>query len=106
MTNTNIPIDRLRLKYDCNAGEGSCNLPTKGYLCTKRKEHWLKKHKHIGESILWLVIITLFFFFVFYFWLPSWFRNEDGDPDNIKIFLVALVLSFVIVVILTWLKFI
>lgn len=106
MTNTNIPIDRLRLKYDCNAGEGKCNLPTKGALCDQRKEHWMKRNKHIGEYILWLVVITLFFFFVLYFWLPSWFQNDDGDPDNIKIFLVSLGAAFVIVVLLAWLKFI
>lgn len=106
MTNSNIPIDRLRLKYECPEGSGGCNLPTKGMLCQKRKSHWFKLNKSIGEYILWFVIFSLFFFFVFYFWLPSFFRNDQGDPDNIKIFLVSIGLAFLLILLLAWLKFI
>lgn len=106
MSNSNIPIDRLRLKYDCNNDPTSCNLPTKGMLCGKRKAQWFKMNKSIGEYILWFVIFSLFFFFVFYFWLPSFFVDENGNADLTRIFLVSIGLALLFVILLAWLKFI
>ena len=105
---SNIPIDRLRLKYDNSSSKNK--LPTKGALYHKKKS-WFSSYRNLGEYLLWFVILTLFFFFVFYFWLPDFFQKEtggvpNGESDTVKILIVSVLLSAVIIILLAWFKYI
>jgi len=106
---SNVPIDRLRLKFD-KTKDGNFILPTKGALF-KNKSGWFSSYRNLGEYILWFVILSFFFFFVFYFWLPEFFQKEtggvpNGEANTIKILITALLLSAVTIILLFWLKFI
>lgn len=108
---SNIPIDRLRLKYDnSKEKEGKYKLPTKGFLYAKKRS-WFSSYRNLGEYILWFVILTLFFFFIFYFWLPDFFQKQtggvvNGEANTVKILIVSVLLSAVIIILLVWFKFI
>lgn len=111
MTSSSIPIDRLRLKSEKCVSGGECSLPTKGALCAKKKKQWMIWNKGIGEYLLWFVILTLFWFFIFYFWLPTYFQKTtggvpNGEADTVKILIAAILISLVLVILLVWLKFI
>ena len=108
---SSIPIDRLNLKVDNKTKfTPATRLPTKGSsVCgSSSRGNWLRSK---GEYILWFVVLVLLIFFILYFWLPPYFQLEtgglpNGEADNVKIFIVSILISAVVVVFMAWMKFI
>lgn len=107
---SSIPIDRLNLKVDDKTKfTPATRLPTKGSTMKGRyNKSWLRSK---GEYILWFMVLALLIFFVIYFWLPDYFQHEtagvpNGEADNVKIFIVSVLISATLVILLVWFGFI